>query len=1001
MNFTENQEKAYKAYGKNVIVSAGAGSGKTQVLTERVRYLIQEKGYDIRQFLILTFTELAAGEMKQRIRKKLITFDPTQASLIDNAAICTFDSYALSIVKRYHNLLNLDKNITILDNNVITIIIDNEIDKIIDDLSEKDDKDFIDIVNRFCFKDFRSIKDIIHDIYNACKKSADENQYLQDLLNIDSYLVTLKLLKKYEDTLDEYEQQIEDLYYEAMEDKEDKVTSFFLKYHQATCLDEKASFFKKIRFPSVSNCDEIIHARISSLKDKIKRMVESFTSEKIIIDESVENKKYLTTIINIVKHLLKVDYQYKFKHQAFCFNDIAKMAIKILTNYKEVCQEIKDQIKIIMIDEYQDTSLIQETFISLISQNNVYQVGDVKQSIYRFRDATPEIFIKKFNDYKVNNGGEMISLNDNFRSRKEVIDDINKIFSKIMNEELGGADYIHDHLITSGNILFETVGKNKENHNLTILSYEENSDKLYEAHLIAQDIIKKINSGYEVFDGEKLRKAKFSDFCILMDRGTSFLEFQRIFTEYNIPLFIENNVDISKNEIILALTNMLRLIKFIKNNDYNGAFRHAFLSLGRSFIYCLSDEELFNTIKNNSYSSSEVIRDLVYLIEKNKHTSIYDIILDFISYKKIYHRLVLIGDIEVYEKYLDDFIDSLSNLHHLDYDLDDYINYFDKVKELELKVDVKSSSTSFNSVKMMNIFKSKGLEFPIVYCAGLSKKFNRDEYKKSILLSKKYGVLFPDYRLQKSVITEMVIDEEGLTDLSEKIRLLYVALTRAKEKIICLLPITNKVVQLSDSGCLGDILKVVASNFENVKVEKEEGIYLDEPLKEKNFVKLTYEDYNFTHKVKEKIKTASKNLSLSVDDTILKIGERLHFELEMIDFLNPDYQIIIPEDYKYIHMFINSSLIKNLNHPVFYKEYEFLDDISNHRGIIDLLVIDEDKAYIIDYKLKNIADEEYRNQLYVYYQYVVNYFKLKARCYLYSILTGDTKEYNFNDTNSY
>ena len=195
MNFTENQEKAYKAYGKNVIVSAGAGSGKTQVLTERVRYLIQEKGYDIRQFLILTFTELAAGEMKQRIRKKLITFDPTQASLIDNAAICTFDSYALSIVKRYHNLLNLDKNITILDNNVITIIIDNEIDKIIDDLSEKDDKDFIDIVNRFCFKDFRSIKDIIHDIYNACKKSADENQYLQDLLNIDSYLVTLKLLK--------------------------------------------------------------------------------------------------------------------------------------------------------------------------------------------------------------------------------------------------------------------------------------------------------------------------------------------------------------------------------------------------------------------------------------------------------------------------------------------------------------------------------------------------------------------------------------------------------------------------------------------------------------------------------------------------------------------------------------------------------------------------------------------------------------------------------------
>lgn len=1002
MNFTKNQERAYKAHGKNVIVSAGAGSGKTQVLTERVRYLIQEKGYDIRQFLILTFTELAAGEMKERIRKKLITFDHDQASLIDNAAICTFDSYALSIVKRYHNLLNLDKNITVLDNNIVTIIIDNEIDKIIDELSEKGDKDFVSLINRFCFKDFQPIKDIIHDIYNACKKSSDENKYIQDLLNNDGYLITLNLLKQYESRLDEYEQNIEDLYYELMEDKIDKITSFFLKYHQASSLDEKAAFFKNIRFPNIpSDSDENLHVEITSLKEKLKSMTKSYTSEKIIIDESVENKKHLITIVNIVKHLLNVDRRYKFEHQAFCFNDIAKMAIEILANYNEVCQEIKDQIKIIMIDEYQDTSLIQETFINLIAQNNVYQVGDVKQSIYRFRDATPEIFIKKFNDYKSNKGGEMISLNDNFRSRKEVIDDINKIFSKIMSEDLGGANYVHDHLITSGNILYETIGKNKENHHLTILNYEENSDKLYEAHIIAQDIIKKINNGYEVFDGKNIRKAKFSDFCILMDRGTSFLEFQRVFTEYNIPLFIESNVDISKNEIILALTNMLRLIKYIENNDYNGRFRHAFLSLGRSFIYCLSDEELFNIIQNNAYSSSEIVRDLIYLIEKNKHTSIYDIILDFISYKKIYHRLVLIGDIEVYEKYLDDFIDSLSNLHHLDFDLDDYINYFDKVKELELKVDVKSSSTSFNSVKMMNIFKSKGLEFPIVYCAGLYKKFNRDEFKKSILLSKKYGVMFPDYRLKKSVVTEMAIEEEVLEDLSEKIRLLYVALTRAKEKIICLLPKTDKMVPVSlqDSGNLADILYVVADKFEMLNIKKEEDISLVQPKEKTRFINLTYQEYNFVHKEKEIIKSASKTLSLSTDDSILKIGERLHFELEMIDFLNPDYQIINLEDYKYIHMFINSSLIKNLKQPIFYKEYEFLDDVSNHRGIIDLLVIDGNNAYIIDYKLKNIADEEYRNQLYVYYQYVANYFKLKARCYLYSILTGDTKEYDFNDTN--
>lgn len=1001
MNFTKDQTSAFQAVGENVIVSAGAGSGKTQVLAERVRYLVQEKNYKIQEFLILTFTELAAMEMKSRVRKKLSDINSTQVQYIDNASICTFDSYALSFVKKYHNLLSLDKDITILDENIITILIKKEIDEIFLSLYEKEDEAFVALVNRFCFKSDKCLKDIVYQIYKKAVDSIDEDEYITNLISKgNNKLLIDEFLIRYENRIDEY---IDELTQEINSIEDDNSRKKSLKilslYSETNNLDEKVLFIKEKLKIRLNYNDEEQKQLINNIKECLKKHVEKFISSEVLYKEYEENKTFLKTIIKIVMQLIQKDKNYKLAYQAFCFNDIAKMAIKIVKENPIVCAQLKKQYKTIMIDEYQDTSKVQETFITYIANNNVYQVGDVKQSIYRFRKATPEIFIEKFNKYKNHDGGRMISLSDNFRSRPEVLDDINYIFSHIMSEDLGGANYAVDHIIGKGNKTYSTIGKVEQDNHLEVIYYEDAINKAdMEAKIIAEDIIKKVNSGYLVLADNKLRKVKLSDFCILMDRGVEFERFKSCFAKYKIPTFIENNVNITNNQLTLALCNMLRIVRFLDEANYaqNKKFIHAFMSLARSFVYALNDEELFYIVKNNLFEQSIIIKEIKALIKTNSHHTTYHLILDFIDLKNIYGNLVKLGDIRTYEKYLDDLIDNLSSLQQFNFSIEDFIDYFDNVSKLDLKVNVPSSTTSFDAVKIMNIFKSKGLEFPIIYCAGLYKGFNDMEYRNNMfLISDHYGVIFPDYRFGKTILAEDYHHKEQRDDLSEKIRLFYVELTRAKEKIICLLPKDIKEKELQSVTSLGGLLLPIVKNFTSIDYQ-EEDVSFNQTINHIDNKLLTYEDISIENKLVHENKKASKSISFKANNQILLRGEKLHFYLESIDFMHPDLSIIEDKyDQTLINKFLNLSLIKNLKNPKIYKEYEFIDEKENTHGIIDCLIIDENKAIILDYKLKNIDDEAYVNQIRVYFNYVKNYFNMTSECYLYSILSSEMKKITF------
>ena len=294
----------------------------------------------------------------------------------------------------------------------------------------------------------------------------------------------------------------------------------------------------------------------------------------------------------------------------------------------------------------------------------------------------------------------------------------------------------------------------------------------------------------------------------------------------------------------------------------------------------------------------------------------------------------------------------------------------------------------------MNMHKSKGLEFKIVYYSGLNVTFFDPDAKSDFYLSDKYGLIYPSFRLSKTQLYTLAHQYDKRFDISEKIRLFYVGLTRAKEKMIILKPENAKANPIEFMSKLGDIIYPFDGEFPSCSCLDDESLRLNYKENGVEPVKLECIDIDIELLKKENNKKASKDLSFSATSELLKYGERLHQYLQFIDFINPDLSLISSTyERKKIDKFLSSPLIKELKNPLIFKEYEYIeDDISR---IIDCLIIDGDKAYIIDYKLKNIDDEAYNHQLKTYYDYVLKTFKLNTSCYLYSILDEVYKELNF------
>lgn len=1030
VNPTPTQKMAIEESGKNIIVSAGAGSGKTAVLSERVLKKAKE-GIPVDHLLILTFTKAAAAEMKKRIRDKLKKQGLVeQLNKIDNSYITTFDSFSLSIVKKYHYLLNVRKNINIIDSNILDLKIKEYLDIIMEEKYKEKNDNFVKLINDFCVKDDIELKNLILNINQRLNMKYDKKEYL------DKYINDFYNEEKINSEIIKYEEYIKDKINDVrllLDKLSEIVETDYISKVISLCKDlfisqsylEIKENIENLRLPNLpkgsgedaSKIKKDITAILKEIKELTKKE-DSNNLKKTIYS----TKPYLIEIIDIIKKIDKKIDNYKYLNDLYDFVDISKMAIKIVKENDNIKEEIKNFFHEIMVDEYQDTSDLQEEFINLISNNNLYMVGDIKQSIYRFRNANPNIFRNKYNNYAKGNNGIKIDLLKNFRSREEVLNNVNLIFDYVMSDDFGGADYKESHRMVFGNTSYNEDGRTNQNNDFLVYQYNYDDIKDFEkseieAFVIANDIMERINNHYQIFDKDehKLRDIKYSDFCILVDRGNDFELFKKIFLYKKIPLSIHKDEYLTNSVIFSIIKSIFNLLSLLTTNNNKKEIEYAFLSIGRSFLFNYPDSYLFDIIRNDNYEETEIFKIVRGIIVNIEEKTITDILGEVIEEFDFYNKLRKISGIK--DNYVKiDYLYNLSDtLNQMGYNYQDFVLFIDNIFENNNEIRFSLNKEENNSVKIMTIHKSKGLEYYICYFPLLYKEFNKGELKDKINYSDSYGVITPYYDngISNNFLFDLYKKDYISEEISEKIRLFYVALTRAKEKMIFILPFKEKEEDYDKDGFVlqsirrkyNSFLDIMYSIISKIKPYiKDIDLNLLGLTKDYNIInsrnlfdnmsivndqiKITdYPKYNKKVKEKRHFSKSSTHLIYQKQKDIMEFGSKIHYYLESLDLKNPNLDNI--DDYfkEKIEAFLNCDLLKNIKNAKIYQEYEFIDDnLEERHGIIDLMLEYSDHVDIIDYKLKNIDDDAYLLQLGGYRDYIKKIVNKDVYIYLYSLI---------------
>ena len=1031
MAWTKEQEQAIYTSGSNIIVSAGAGSGKTAVLTERVIKKV-ENGVHVNELLILTFTKAAAGEMKERIRASLKKNNFTEElKLIDSAYITTFDSFALSIVKKYHYLLNISNNINIVEATLVNIEKARIMDQVFDNFYEKENPLFIKLINDFCVRDDKQLKKYFMNIASKLEMIPNNLDYLNNYISnnySESYIndryfeyesLVLNKIQELKKKLYDLSILVDGTYYNKVLDCLDGLLN-------CKSVDE-VLLYSNIKLPTLPRGSEDDVKQIKEEISDIIKLIMSLTSygnKEQIINNIIKTKDYVVSIIDIMKEYISRVNEYKREYEIYEFTDIALLAIEVLKNNEDICNEVKYSLKEILVDEYQDTNDLQETFINLIANNNVYMVGDVKQSIYRFRNANPYIFKNKYDNYSKNNGGIKIDLVKNFRSRDIVLKNINEIFDLVMDDLIGGAEYQESHRMVFGNTTYIEEGKTSQNYDLEVLEYEYDKSSEFtkeeiEIFAIAKDIKEKVESKYQVFDkGKKILKdATYNDFVILMDRTTNFELYKKIFEYIGIPLTLYKDETLNNSDDVYIIKNIIELIIKISTRDYDTMFKYCFVSVARSFLFEYTDDEILKYFVNNNFKDSELYK-LFDDININSITP-YQLLEIIINKTNYYEKIIKVGDINNCLIRIQKLLEMADNLSNYGYDIRLFSDYLNTLVENGYEIKYSLGTDNSDSVKIMTIHKSKGLEYHICYFSGLYKPFNISDLKDSFMYSNKYGFITPYFEegINSTIYKELMKNDYMNEEISEKIRLFYVALTRAKEKMIMLLPSKDTMeVHKETNGALDNSVRFKYKSFADIMYSTKK--YLDN-----YYINLDINTLNLT---KEYLFIREKDLKLETVDNIINVeelkdnslilnhdsfskkvnklitlsekenmefGTKIHEILEYTDFKNYSGNEDKFVD-KMIKKLLSNDIMKNIQSATIYKELEFIYNTNDEElhGIIDLMLEYDDYINIIDYKLKNVSSDAYIKQLKGYKEYISTKTDKPISLYLYSIIDGDVKE---------
>lgn len=975
------QSAAFAHRSGNMIVSAGAGSGKTSVLTERVAQLVLE-GTPIERILVLTFTNAAAREMKDRIRIRLLDAKHPSGALVDSSRIMTFDAFALQLVRQYHRELGLGPDVGVMDETFASILRKRMVGDVFDFMYAKGDPAFVRLISDYAIRKDDELQDFVLRIDAMADLKPDKREFLSNYLatHYDSRYIQSgmnafsAMVKDQVARLKEQGQR-----FDSAEMRENYLNSFMV-LTSCDSFDRLIEGLALYAFPrKVKDMEPDDKALFDALKDetgKFKRW-STVKDGKFVEERHLATKPFVAVIIDILTETDRRMQEYKKHVNRFTFSDIAKLAIDLVSD-PTLQSELRNDIRYILIDEYQDTSDLQETFISHLAANNVFMVGDIKQSIYRFRNANCDIFNRKYERYAETIDGIKIDMNTNYRSKKTVIEAINDLFDGMMSAGLGGVDYRHGHHILAGNELYRRDGDGPTLADpFRYFTYEaKNSVEAEETEirLIALDIKKKMASGHEVLIDKTYRRIGYDDFAILIDRRNSFEQFRRIFHEYGIPLDAVNVEGFSESDILNVFINLIKLLAHAKNEGFPNDDRHELVSVWRSFLYEYDDETIFQKLSELPRQGHDpVLMAVCTLAEKTNAMTLGGLVEELALTFELHAKAIRIGDVMRHAGKVEGLIAWCRSLEDYDLTIDDLVAQLEEAKQSGIAPNIEGGAMSGPAVQLMTIHKSKGLEFPIVYYPGLFKRFNHPETKSSFFAHGDYGIVMPlvDDEDAYGIFHYLVRYKEEQAALSEEVRKLYVAMTRAREQAIILRwqKDSKPLVSLHHAHSFDDLLSFInaASATNSIKME------IDPTSHETASTSVENINVEFRHvAIKTNLRKPQKasGAFLDGDQAMADYGLRLHEILSFIDWKDPKVPAsagTIGEDIaKLFKLDVFAQAAKAMAYP----EYHFYDEKQSLHGIIDLILEYDNAVHIFDFKAGAIADPAYDRQVRIYGSYM-------------------------------
>lgn len=892
VSWTTEQQQVIDLRNRNILVSAAAGSGKTAVLVERIVKIITDKNHpvDIDHLLIVTFTNAAAAEMRERIGnaiEKALDEQPgnehllRQLTLIHNAQITTIDSFCLYVVRNHFHEIDLEPNFRIGDEGELKLLREDVLGRVLEQNYEEPSEAFSDFVEGYASgRTDVALNEMILQLYEFSRSYPWPEKWLDSFVGayrietreeLDRAEWLAPLTENICFVLKDCEQLLKQALAITQQDDgpdmyEKAVQSDLEKYEglsRLTSFCELSGALSDIKYDRLASSRgfegdpdklELVKSLREQAKDVVKKLCKQyfFCSPEMMIEQLERTEPMLEEVVRLTKQFADEFAATKRRKNLVDFHDVEHFALQILVDeetekVKKTAEEFRDTFEEIMIDEYQDSNEVQETLLRSISreergENNIFMVGDVKQSIYRFRLARPELFMKKYDSYSLEESTtQRIDLHKNFRSREEVLTCTNDIFYKIMVRSLGNVEYDAEAALYPGASYPVSADFTPEillaDSNDELLEDTEFSDKkTLEAKIVAEEIrhLMKTQPVTDKATGE-LRAARYSDIVILLRSLSGWADsLVEVLNGNGIPAHTVSSTGYFSTVEVQTVLSMLRLLDnprqdipmaavlrspmagltdeelaVLRLEDGSVPFHEAVLELAEGLYEEdgqkeISDSEADRKQGRNADEKTEnhieitAHRKLLKFYKKYKQLrqlvpdtpihELIEIILRETGYghyvaampagnRRTANLNMLLEKAAAYEK------TSYKGLFH-------FVRYIDELQKYDVDFgEADMVGENEDVVRIMSIHKSKGLEFPIVIVSGMGKNFNKQDTRSKMVLHPELGIGL-DYmdgkkRIKSPTIAKKAIAKQiDLENLGEELRVLYVALTRAKEKLI-------------------------------------------------------------------------------------------------------------------------------------------------------------------------------------------------------------------------